>query len=54
MKTTKPKWYYWWLIAWADMFAGMVSVLTIGKYRPEWDMNVSLWLSKKAVKRRAK
>lgn len=38
-----------WIIAWVDMFCGLLGVLTFMIYRPWWDMQIRIWLSKQRL-----
>lgn len=38
-----------WLAGWIDIAAGIVCVITLTAYRPWWDMQFSVWVSKRRL-----
>jgi len=41
-----------WLCNWADLFSGLVGVLTLGYYYPWWDMKLRVYFSNQMLKKR--
>lgn len=39
-----------WLVAWADMLCGLVSIVTLTFYRPWWDFKFRVFVDKTLLK----
>ena len=53
MKLKLLKFIINWIVAWADMISGLMSVVTFTLYRPWWDFKTRLFLDKYALKIKA-
>lgn len=47
----KAHWFFLrWLRSWIELAVGLVSVLSLGIYRPWWDFSYMVWFSKWQLK----
>lgn len=40
-----------WIASWIDIAVGIVGVLSLGAYRPLWDMNFCVWAALRHIDR---
>ena len=42
--------FTFWIYGWVDMLCGLLEVLTLTLYRPNWDMTIRMLVYKKLIK----
>jgi len=45
-------WFENWIAAWFDLICGLITVVSLGAWRPWWDFEFRVWASKRRIRRR--